>query len=40
MEFWLEVSFYNMTMLGPILLVQQLQQSKTRTLNVFHIHQT
>jgi hypothetical protein len=37
-NFWLEVSFCNMTMLSPILPVQKLQQSKTCTVSVFHIH--
>jgi hypothetical protein len=38
--FWLEVSLCNMTILGPILPVQQLQKSKTCTLSVFQIRQT
>jgi hypothetical protein len=39
-DFWLEVSFCNMTMLGPMLLMQQLQQFRTCTLIVFHICHT
>jgi hypothetical protein len=39
-DFWVQVFCYNMTMLGPILPVQLLQQSKICPSSVFHIRRT